>query len=213
MDSTPQREAVDAAVRQACEASDPAAATRRVLEAYGPELLGYLVAITHQEDLANEAFSVFCEHLWRGLSGFRWESSLRTWCYVIARNALHTVRRSSRRHRRLVPLSDAGVADVAAQLRSTTALHLKTEVKDAVARLRQKLPAKDQDILVLRLGRKMSWLDIARVMHDADAPEPATLKREAARLRKRFERAKSALKILIREHGLDLAPDDDRSSG
>lgn len=199
-----EREAVDAAVRAACDDGDHAVATRRALEAYGPELLGYLVALTHDAALAEDAFSLLCERLWRGLARFRWESSLRTWVYVLARNALRTLQRKPAHRRRPAPVSDSIVQEVAAELRSTTAIYLKTETKDAVARLRRQLDPLDQDILMLRLGRRMSWLDIARVLHEAHAHEldEVSLKREAARLRKRFQRSKEALEALVREAGL-----------
>jgi len=201
-----QRETIEAAVRTASEAGDHATATQRALDAYGPELLRYLVSLTHDAALADEAFSILCEHLWRGLPGFRWEASLRTWSYVLARNALRMIRRRPHHRRPVVALSeaDAAVGAMVAQLRSTTAIYLKTEIKDAVAGLRRQLDPLDQDILLLRIGRRMSWLDIARVMHEPseDPVDDEALKREAARLRKRFQRSKTALEQLIREHGL-----------
>lgn len=196
-------ETVEDVIRAACERDDAGEATRLALEAYGSEILRYLVSLTRDAGLADEAFSLFCEHLWRGLPRFRWESRLRPWAYVVARNALNMIRRQPHRRRPVVPLSDPGVGEIAERLRTTTAIHLRTEIKDAVARLRQKLEPFDQEILVLRIGRRMSWLDIARIVRAPDEePDAADLKREAARLRKRFERAKAALEALVREEGL-----------
>jgi len=203
---TQEREAVEAAVRTASEAGDHIMATQRALESYGPELLRYLVSLTHNAALADDAFSLLCEHLWKGLPDFRWESSLRTWSYVLARNALRMIRRQPHHRRPAVALSeaDAAVGAMVAQLRSTTAIYLKTEIKDAVAGLRRQLEPLDQDILLLRIGRRMSWLDIARIVREqSEGPvDDDSLKREAARLRKRFQRSKTALEQLIREHGL-----------
>jgi len=116
------------------------------------------------------------------------------------------IRRQPHHRRPVVALSevDAAVGAMVAQLRSTTAIYLKTEVKDAVAGLRRQLDPLDQDILLLRIGRRMSWLDIARVMREPheDPVDSESLKREAARLRRRFQRSKTALEQLIREHGL-----------
>ncbi len=205
MASAEERETLEAPIRAACEANDVTEATRRALELYGPEILGYLVALTHDGGLADDAFSYFCERLWRGLPDFRWEASLRTWVYVLARNALRTLQRKPEHRQRATPLTDSMVEQLAAKLRSTTAIYLRTEAKDMVARLRQKLEPLDQDILVLRIGRKMSWLDIAKVVHDGDeAPEGDALKRNAARLRKRFQRSKAALEALLREEGLEV---------
>ncbi len=129
---------------------------------------------------------------------------MRTWLYVLARNALVTIQRRPAQRRAPLPLSDSVVNGVANQVRSTTAVYLRTEVKDAVACLRRQLDPLDQDILLLRIGRRMSWLDIAKVLRDADGEEVdhASLKRQAARFRKRFQRSKSALEDLAREEGL-----------
>lgn len=200
---------LEARVRQACEGDEQGLATRLALQLHGDEILRYLVALTHDEASADEAFALFAEHLWRGILRFRWESKLKTWAYVVARNALRTVRNDPYR-RRAVPLSDAGVGALVEQLRSTTPEYLRTEARDAVARLRQQLDPLDQELLVLRIARRMSWMEIAQVLAPADSEsdsesdtEPDALKREAARLRKRFQRSKDALQALMREHGLD----------
>lgn len=203
VDSAEAQASLEASIREACEADDVGLATRRALEAYGDEILRFQISLCGDETLANDAFSPFCEHLWKGLVGFRWESKLRTWCYVVARNALRMVRNDKHRRRAIVPLEDAMAEEIAERLRSTTALYLRTGTKDKVAKLRRQLDPFDQDMLVLRIGRRMSWLEIARVMHDGDdEPEAAELKREAARLRKRFQRSKDALEALLRENGL-----------
>ena len=73
-----------------------------------------------------------------------------------------------------------------------------------MASLREKLTPEEQTLLILRVDRQMSWRDIATVMHDEEAGEPdeAELKRNAAALRKRFERVKNNLRELAREQGL-----------
>jgi RNA polymerase sigma-70 factor (ECF subfamily) len=58
-------------------------------------------------------------------------------------------------------------------------------------------------LLILRVDRGMDWRDLAAAMGDENAPlEGADLDREAARLRKRFERIKDRLRELAREAGL-----------
>lgn len=198
-----EQPSLETRVQQACESGDQGQATRLALQLYGDEILRYLVALTHDEALADEAFALFAEHLWRGMLRFRWESKLKTWAYVVSRNALRTIKNDPYR-RRAVPLSDAGVGALVEQLRSTTPDYLRTEARDAVARLRQQLDPLDQELLVLRIARRMSWMEIAQVLASEESePDPSELKREAARLRKRFQRSKDALQALMREHGLD----------
>lgn len=188
-----QRAKVEQAIRDRHDAGELDGATTLAVETYGAELYGFLHALAHDDDLAAEAFSTFTEDLWKGLGKFRWESSLRTWCYALARNALHRVRRDpARRAGRMIPLSQATAASgLAAAVRSVTSPHLRTEVKDRFALLREQLDPEDHALLILRIDRKMSWRDIARAM-PADTDE--AVDKRAATLRKRFERAKALLK-------------------
>src|SRR5688572_25981948 len=105
-DRVAQRAEAEQSIRALHAAGDLDGATTLAVETYGPELYGFLQALARDEDLAGEAFSTFAEDLWKGLPRFRWESSLRTWAYALARNALHRVRRDpARRAGRNVPLS------------------------------------------------------------------------------------------------------------
>ena len=185
---------IEARIRSAADAARWADAATAALTGYGEELLGYLVTMTRNEQDANDAFSILTEKIWRGLPGFRWECSFRTWAYGLARHALARLKRDPHR-RRTVPLDDAYVEAVAQKLRSRTATFLRTETKDKLARLRAELAPDDQTLLILRFNRKLAWRDIARVLSpDGDAATPASLDKLAAALRKRFERLKTELK-------------------
>ena len=85
--------------------------------------------------------------------------------------------------------------DVPIQLRTPTASYLRTSHKDRFAALRDSLPEDERMLLVLRVDKQLGWNDLARVMHEG-GPEPLddeALKREAARLRKRFQLLKERL--------------------
>jgi RNA polymerase sigma-70 factor (ECF subfamily) len=170
-----------------------------IVERHGRELMTYLVAIARSETDAAEAFSQFAENLWRGLPGFRWQSSARTWCYTLARNALFRLRRTvKRRGGPAVALSDAPeLARAAEQVRTATLTYLRTQVKDEVAALRERLSPDDQAILILRIDRKLSWLDVARALAGEEEPSEQELARRSANLRKRFGRIKADLKKLL----------------
>jgi RNA polymerase sigma-70 factor, ECF subfamily len=198
-----QREAFERELRQLWERGEHDATTARILERYGPELFGYLVAVARSEADAADAFSLLSEDLWRGIAGFRWQASVRTWAYVLARNALRRTLRAPHRRAGWVPLSDAPeILNLAERVRTRTREYLRTDVKDHFAELRRALDPVDQDLLVLRVSRELSWTEIARVMSADSDPDDEALAREAARLRKRFERAKRALGELARERGL-----------
>jgi RNA polymerase sigma-70 factor (ECF subfamily) len=196
----------EAPIRALCEASQFDAATTRIVERYGRELLEYLVAIARSEADGADAFSQFTLDLWKGLPRFRWQASARTWCYTLARHALGRVRRDpARRAGRAIALSDAPeVARAAEQLRTRTLPYLRTDVKDRVAALREELTPEDQAILILRIDRRLEWREVARALAeegeegDSGASlSDAEVTRRAAALRKRFERIKHDLKRRI----------------
>jgi RNA polymerase sigma-70 factor, ECF subfamily len=178
-------------VRRLVAAGDTNGAATLALRLYGPEILGFMVTVLRSSDVGADVFAEVAYHLWKDLGGFRWECSLRTWAYAIAHHRISAYQRSGRRAGATVPLSDPSVAALADQVRTTTAVYLKTETKVAVERLRASLTAEEQTILILRVDRRLAWRDVARIM---DVGEPA--------LRKRFERVKERLRDLAVEHGL-----------
>src|SRR5436853_6137421 len=83
-DSTPPRDdsELEDAVRSALDAKDVDGAVTHILRGLGPELLGFMIALTRDPAAAGDAFSELSVDIWRGLPGFEWRASLRTWCYV-----------------------------------------------------------------------------------------------------------------------------------
>src|SRR6185503_19513911 len=107
------------------------------LERYGPEILGILVAHLRSTSDAGEVFSLFAEDLWRGLPGFQWRCTLRAWAHRIARNAaVRWATAGDRRPERNVPI-ESSVLELADQVRSSTLVYLRTDVKSEVRRLRE----------------------------------------------------------------------------
>jgi len=196
VDGPTDRDASEREIRAHCEAGAYPEATTSAIRLYGVELLGFLRALANNHDLAAEAFAELGEDVWKGLPKFRWESSLRSWLYQLARNALAQLRRDPRRRvDRNLPLSIA--PEMAALVRTVTLQIQRTEVKDEFRVLREQLDPEEHEILLLRLDRGLAWKDIARILGGED-----NLDARAAALRKRFERAKERLKKLAIEHGL-----------
>jgi RNA polymerase sigma-70 factor, ECF subfamily len=180
--------ALEEQIRERWAAGDAEGAATATLRGYGPQILGYLSALLRDPGRADDAFSTFSEDLWKGLPGFRGACSFRTWVYKLA---WHAAARTAREGgaRRNVPLS--AVSEIAEEVRSATAPHLRTEVKSAVQKLREHLTADEQTLLILRVDRGLAWNDVAEVM-DVDA----------ASARKRFERIKERLTELARAQGI-----------
>lgn len=179
---------------------DIGAAAKLALEVYGDEIYRFVHSLSEASEDADEVFARFCERFWRGLPGFEWRSSLRTWLYVLARNEYRRYRADGF-SRRACDLSQAPewLQDAQRQ-RTETAPFRRTDVKDAFARLRDALNEEDRVILSLRLDHNMSWQEIAAILCDDSSKTAQT--RMAARARKRFERIKQRLRKLAVEQGL-----------
>jgi RNA polymerase sigma-70 factor, ECF subfamily len=194
----------ETSIREAWERRDFEQAATLLMRCYGSEVQGFLVSFMNDRAAAAEAFSLFAHDLWVAFPDFAWRCSARGWAYTLARNAARRHAKSEKRRRvRQVPMPEGLLSEVAAQSRTHTDAYLKTEVKDRMKQLRQRLPAEDQQILILRVARQLPWTEIAMVMGDAGlAATDAELQREATRLRKRFQIAKDRLKELARIEGL-----------
>ena len=212
------QEALERVIRSRAGEGDLEGAATEAMRGYGPPIFGLLVALHRDEEQAGEVFSMFSEDLWRGLKGFAWQCSFRTWAYTLARNASHRFRKTARRRAAgAVPLSDCpALSAMEQQVRSTTLPYLRTKTKTRIAALRETLSEEDQTLLILRVDKGLAWSDLARVMLGEDDPGEAAVKKEAARLRKRFQLVKERLLELGRREGLiegDGADGADGSAG
>lgn len=189
------REQVEATLRQRHDAGDLVGAATLAIEAYGPEILGFLAATLGPAVEVDEVFSGFAEALWRALPRFRGDSSFRTWAYAIARRTALRAYRRARSHLRRLPCDSSAIAAAVERVRSTTAPYLRTSVKDDLGRLRAGLDDDEQALLILRVDRRLSWREIAQIFASdtAEALADDELRRQAAALRKRFERLKTRL--------------------
>lgn len=180
-------------------------AAAAAIRGYGPELFGFLMSMNHGTEHADDVFSMWSEQLWLGLPRFSWACSLRTWAYTIARNASISLLRQSQRERRrraAAPASDV-LQQVAQQVRESTLVFLRTEVKNRLRELRDRLPEEDRTLLILRIDRQIEWKDLAQILAGDDVVlAPEVQRREAQRLRKRFQMLKVQLLELARKDGL-----------
>lgn len=190
------------AIRAARDRGDSKEVVRLALEMYQVEIYSFLCARLGAESEAHEVFSQVSEDLWRGIDGFAWRCSLRTWLYTLARHAAVRFERSPAnqggRHR---PLS--GVTEPAAAAeRSRTRPYLRTEVKDRFAAIRSTLTPDEQTLLVLRVDRDLAWDDVARILHDDAAADDESIRRLASNLRQRFRQLRERLREKARAEGL-----------
>ncbi len=188
----------EAAIRQACEAGNHEEAVEIALRAYGAEILGYLAGRMRDEEHAREVYSTFSIELWRGFASFQWRCSARAWAYTVARNAANKAWRTEAR-RREVPFSRAG--DPAWRPGTRTPTFQRTPIVREVNALRERLSSAEQELLTLRIDRRMTWPELAVVLAGEELDE-AGKRRESAKLRQRFVATKRRLRTLAKEAGI-----------
>ena len=191
----------DERVRALLAARETGEAATLALRELGPEVLGFLSGVLGDAD-ADEVYSAWSERLWRSLKGFEGRCSLRTWMYVLARREISRFRKGARRHAEgRVPLSE--LADVLPAARSRTRSTVATEKQRQLTALRDELPIEDRTLLILRVDRKLSFDEIALAFSDnPEASAEVDRRREAARLRKRFQLVKQRLIARARRHAI-----------
>jgi RNA polymerase sigma-70 factor (ECF subfamily) len=199
----------EAQIKTACEAGDHEHAMTLLLQIYAEELLSFLIARLRDRGHGEEAFSLLAEDLWLGLPRFEFRSSVRTWAYTVARHVAARYARAPgrRKDRNLTFSRNVQLSQLVEQVRTRTAAYRRTDVKNQMRALRDKLDPDDQMLLILRVDRRMEWRDLAMVMSAGEDPtggglNDEELDRESTRLRKRFERVKEELRRLGRESGL-----------
>lgn len=196
-------------IREACEAGDVDGAVTRAVELYGRDVYAFLAAMLRSEADAGEVFSEVLEKFWVGLPSFAWRSSLRGWAYTVARNAAISFIRSKkrRRERHLSVEQYSRLSALVDQVRSSTAFEKKTDTRSRIRELREMLSEEEQTLLILRVDRGLSFRELALTMTGGSIElQGEALAREAATMRKRFERARDKLKALAEKEGL-FSPD------
>ena len=170
---------------------DARAAATEAMQAFGPRILGYVRTILRDDGDAGDAFSVWAEHLWRGIGSYRAESSFRTWAYRIAYHAALNVK--SEAWRRLGRRLETGEASrLADEIRTRSAVREERQ-RTRLEEIRARLTPEEQTLLTLRVDQELSWEEIAEVVSAAGEPV------DAPALRKRFQRLKARLAEMLRD--------------
>jgi RNA polymerase sigma-70 factor (ECF subfamily) len=174
----------DAEVRDLVLAGHDRRAADLLLKRLSLELRLFLYRLLGDGSLADEAYSSTCERLWRGLSTFRWECSLRSWSYIIARREASRCR--TRNARNGVQQTTLSKADQVAARCGSTSRTFSTTKRDQLDGVRASLSDEDRDLLALRVERGLAWKEIAAAFLEEGDTNSENLAREAARLRQRF---------------------------
>lgn len=193
-------------IERAFETGDYDSAATLFIEHFGGDILEFLAGRLHDPPDVAEVFSIFAENFWKALPGFRWRTSMRSWAFVLARNAAYHYR--NRPEKRMVHLTTISskkskFAQAVTKLRDVTKMHLCTEVKSQMRKIYDKLPDDDRSLLFLRIDKQLTWQDIAVIMSgQGEEMKEADRKQWANRLRQRFHMVKQRLKDLAHAEGL-----------
>lgn len=183
---------VDRRVQELVARGDLAAAVSAVVEAFGPSVYGYLCTLGDEDD-ARDIYSQWSEDVLRGVPAFRYECTLRSWCFKLAWHAVARHHRDPYRARG-ERLPSSAASRLPADLPPSSML--PGGRRERLLKLRASLPEEDRTLLHLRIDRELEWEEIAEVLATSDAPATA------AALRKRYERLKARLAERAREEGL-----------
>jgi RNA polymerase sigma-70 factor (ECF subfamily) len=181
-------------IRELLAAGETRLAVTEALRMLVPGVTRYLQAKLRDHALADDALSIFAEGFWRGLPGFRWDTSLRGWAYTLARNAALRVLDDAflRKGRRL---ETGEASQLASRIATESAIRREREA-DGLEKLRATLDEDERELLALRLDRELSWDEIALVLSGEGQPV------QAAAVRQRYQRMKRRLEGMAREAGL-----------
>ena len=169
---------------------DPSALSE-LFRRYGDEVLGYLVGVTRDRELAADLRQEVFLRAWRYATSYRGPGSVRGWLFSIARNERHDAFRAASKNRTLVaaPGDDAAsepVDDGPGPHRIVVSQERLQQVQSAL----EELPVAAREILVLSRIEGMTYEELGGVL---DASPGA--------LRVRLSRALSKLRALMDEKG------------
>ena len=170
---------------------DRRALTRLLTLLSGP-LLRYGRAFCGSEPDAEDVAQVALEAVTRRLAGFRAQSSLSTWVYVVARNACRRrMRRERRAGVRLVSLEAAGPGHPAFAIEDPAADPAREVERRELHRLLERaiagLPPSQREVVILRDVEGLRAREVARVLEIDVAAVKSRLHRARAALRAALE--------------------------
>jgi RNA polymerase sigma-70 factor (ECF subfamily) len=159
----------EAAIRRLCEAGDLQAARACAVEAYGPQVLGFLVTMLRSERDARFVFDDACSAFGAQVASLEPRFSFRTWLYALARRAAGDFRRPSTPPPPTpapAPSPDEDPSDAIPP--SRTESWGPPSPPGTPAAIRDGLTAEDRALLVLRIDRGMTWDEIAQIFGASD---------------------------------------------
>ncbi len=131
----------------------------QIVREYQDKILRLSYSILRDRAAAEEMVQDVLVRVWKGLPGFRSESSISTWIYTITRNACLTA--LNRRNRQVVPLDEPALCREADRRSSENwSIPQHPEAEELINRL----PPKYRQVVALFYMQEKSYDEVARMV-------------------------------------------------
>ena len=143
-----------------------------LIDAHQAEILRYLVRLTGNRDTADDLFQETFLRAFRARESFRGERGFRPWLYAIARNLCRDAIKERARRPAIASIDSEGETPLAETLPDRSAADPadaleRTEVAEAVRSAVARLSVDHREVVVMRMFRRMSFDEIARITGDS----------------------------------------------
>jgi RNA polymerase sigma-70 factor, ECF subfamily len=160
-----------------------------IVTRYGPALYRFVSRLLDEPADVEDALQETFLDAWKGLSGFRGDSSLQTWLFTLARRRVYA-------HHKRFPASgsrphvdlDKVTYRLPARNADPAGLHLEHDLLTALDIALRTLPSRQRSVWILKEIEDFTYADIATVM--AVSPDA---------VRGLLERARTTLAITLKE--------------
>ena len=135
-------------------------------------------------DLHQEAYHCWFLELMESIPKFRWETTLLSWCYLIARSSLNKILREVIENKGLEQISPTMISKIADKNSFNTLKHMHTNIKESFVRLQDDiLTTNEREIMKHIIKNLNSWKETASITLSSD-PDYEKYDRESHRLKK-----------------------------
>jgi RNA polymerase sigma factor (sigma-70 family) len=193
----------DEEIETLLDAEDYDEALTSILVEYGGEVYGYLLRRLGRRDAADDVYQQVSYRMLLTLPEYRRETCVRAWVYMKVRQEMKAFLQGNRRYHAEC-MSAAELSRMTALIeRVRTRTAMRTETRMIVRSLADELDPLDQDLIIFRVDKQLSWKDITHLINESSDEQY-----KEGTLRQRYRRAKERLRELAREANLGSGDDD-----
>lgn len=171
----------DAVLVEGCRRSDPES-LRGLMERHGARVLGLVQRIVKDHEAAEALTQETFLKVFRNIHRFKPGTKFGVWLLTIARNAAYDHLRR-RKSRRLQPVDLAETPEPVDPEPGPAETVERRETEQAMRQALARLPAREREVVFLRIHEGLTWDAIAAALNIPEATARARMNRALARLR------------------------------